>query len=131
MNKLNEGLNRSIEANTQRSPAIKLESDREAKNHLLISGRGLTLSIMWNCSYANTLDGSILLVEGYKTKFDVEGHRTTIEGDRFYHAEYDIDINNDFKVAWEMRASHEKSIPTNELARNLLSYLLGSIRNKI
>ena len=60
---------------------MKIELRHAALNHIVLSCRGLNLCILWKCESPNTLNDSVLSVEGYKTKFDNDGHQLFMDNE--------------------------------------------------
>lgn len=109
---------------------FKLELDLTAEDYrLVLSGRGLNLVITWVCPSPNTLKDSMLSVEGYKSNPEASDHHAFIEQDRYYQGEYEVDLKKDLSFVWRMKANND-ALATDELASDLVSYLLSTIRNR-
>lgn len=107
---------------------LEFAFSREGADRFLLHCRGVCLFITWDCKFANSLDGSVLLVEGYRCSFDVDGHLGYSEQDRNYFTEYDLEMDREARVGWRNRSFREHLQTSGELARDLFRYVLGVIR---
>lgn len=128
--KLFEGLERLARINNEKLEKIKLKYLGDDENRCSVSSRGISLIVEWNLNFTDTLNGSVLLAEEYKSKHVTGGSETLTEQDRLFHGEYDFDIDEEQTVYWQWRAQKDRRLSTEDLAKSLISSLLSAIRRE-
>lgn len=128
VNRLHEELERRVKKSNEGMSNIKVEFIQKDESHCVISGRRHSLSIKWVCKHADSLEDSMLVVEGYERKSGEDAEAELTEQHRNYQTEFTIDLHKDSVIAWRGK-SENKDLTSDELAARFLSYLLSSIRS--
>jgi hypothetical protein len=119
----------TVEESNACSEKFKVKFSRKGENKCVLSGLGHSLIVEWICPHADTLDDSVLLVNGYRIDTE-EGQQPDAEADRFTISSYRIELSKDLKVRWRGEGS-KPFYYTTDLAASLLITLLEALRDRV
>jgi hypothetical protein len=127
--KLYDELERLVNRSNEKLSNLKVDFIRRDENHCIISGRGRSLSLRWECKNTDSVENSELSVKGYEGESEADANSELTDQHKYYYqTEYTIDLQRDSLITWRGKSENQAST-SEELAARFLSYFLNSIRN--
>lgn len=123
-------LERLASVNNDNVEKIKIDFHSDSEARCSLSSRGITLIAQWHLAAADSLNGSGLEIEEYKTKQGADGRPINLEEKNIYQSEYVIDIDREQKIFWEGKVKEGRRLSTGELAKSLIHMLRSTIRSR-